>query len=80
MLLLVTGKVLNRIILERLRMSLDSTLRDYQAGFCQKKSSTNQIATLCIIIQQSIEWNSPVYINFIGFEKAFDSLDRETMW
>ncbi|KAK3087680.1 hypothetical protein FSP39_009109 [Pinctada imbricata] len=40
----------------------------------------DHIATLCIIIEQSMEWNSPLYINFIDYEKAFDSVDRETLW
>ena len=31
-------------------------------------------------MKQSLEWNSPLYINFINYEKAFDSVDRETMW
>ena len=31
-------------------------------------------------IEQSIEWNSSLYVNFIDFEKAFDSLDREILW
>uniref|UniRef100_A0A673L9U4 G protein-coupled receptor kinase n=1 Tax=Sinocyclocheilus rhinocerous TaxID=307959 RepID=A0A673L9U4_9TELE len=26
------------------------------------------------------EWNSPLYINFLHYEKAFDSVDRETLW
>uniref|UniRef100_A0A673LBT8 G protein-coupled receptor kinase n=1 Tax=Sinocyclocheilus rhinocerous TaxID=307959 RepID=A0A673LBT8_9TELE len=30
--------------------------------------------------QQSLEWNSPLYINFLHYEKAFDSVDRETLW
>ena len=33
MLLSVLGKVLNRIILKRLKMVLDSKLKDHQAGF-----------------------------------------------
>ncbi|VDP22276.1 unnamed protein product [Schistosoma margrebowiei] len=40
----------------------------------------NQIATLRIIVEQSIEWNSSLYINFIDYEKAFDSVDRTTLW
>ena len=80
MLLSVPGKVLNRVILERQKMTLNSKLRDHQAGFHQKRSCTDQISTLRIIIEQSIEWNSPAYINFIDFEKAFDNLDHETMW
>nr|KAG5686528.1 hypothetical protein BaRGS_012209 [Batillaria attramentaria] len=29
---------------------------------------------------KSLEWNSPLYINFIDYEKAFDSVDREALW
>ena len=25
-------------------------------------------------------WNCAIYVNFIDYEKAFDSVDRETMW
>ena len=31
-------------------------------------------------MEQSLEWNSPLYINFIDYKKAFDSVDGETMW
>ncbi|VDO63472.1 unnamed protein product, partial [Schistosoma margrebowiei] len=33
-----------------------------------------------IIVEQSVEWNSSLYINFIDYEKAFDSVDRRTLW
>ena len=79
-LLSVPGKVLNRIILERLKGPVDRTLRDQQAGFRPGRSCTDQITTLRIIVEQSIEWNSPLYVNFVDYEKAFDSLDRETLW
>ncbi|VDO51651.1 unnamed protein product [Schistosoma margrebowiei] len=45
-----------------------------------ERSCTDQIATLRIIVQQSVEWNSSLYINFIDYEKAFDSVDRRTLW
>ena len=76
----VPGKVLNRIILERMKGEVDKTLRETQAGFRQDRSCTNQIATLRIIVEQSIEWNSSLYVNLVDYEKAFDSLDRETLW
>ncbi|VDO81641.1 unnamed protein product [Schistosoma margrebowiei] len=41
---------------------------------------TDQIATLRIIVEQSIEWNSSLYINFIDYEKPFDSVDKTTLW
>ena len=51
------------------------------AGWLRRnRSCTDKIASLRIIVEQSLEWNSPLYINFIDYEKAFDSVDRETLW
>ncbi|VDO84135.1 unnamed protein product [Schistosoma margrebowiei] len=44
------------------------------------RSCTDQIATLRIIVEQPIEWNLLLYINFIDYEKAFDNVDRITLW
>ncbi|VDP37526.1 unnamed protein product [Schistosoma curassoni] len=44
------------------------------------RSCTDQIAALRIIMEQSIGWNSLLDINFIDYEKAFDSVDRTTLW
>ena len=74
------GKVLNRVLLQRLKEAVDPKLRDQQADLRWNRSCANQIASLRIIVEQSLEWNSPLYINFIDYEKAFDSVDRETMW
>ena len=32
------------------------------------------------IVEQSIEWQSSLYINFIDFEKAFDGISRDVFW
>ena len=75
----VPGKVFNRILLERMRDAVDVRLRDHQAGFRRDRSCTDQIATLRIIVEQSLEWNSSLYVNFVDFLKAFDSLHRDTL-
>ena len=77
--MLVVGKVLNRIVLLHLQGAVD-TLRDQQAGFRKDRSCIDQIATLRIIIEQSIEWNTSFYVNFVDFEKAFDCMDRSDLW
>ena len=79
-LLSVPSKILNRILLERMKLAVDTYLRDEQAGFRQNRSCTDQITILRIIIEQSLEWNSSLYICFVDFEKAFDSIDRQTLW
>lgn len=80
MLLSIPSKVLCRIILDRIQEALDHQLRQEQAGFMKDKSCTDHIATLRIIIEQCVEWQNPLYINFVDFEKVFDSLDREGLW
>jgi hypothetical protein len=80
MLLSVPGKVLNGVILQRLKAAVDAELRDNQAGFRPNRSCADQIATLRIILEQSQEFRSPLYAGFLDFEKAFDSLDREVLW
>ncbi|VDP83214.1 unnamed protein product [Schistosoma curassoni] len=60
--------------------AVDAQLQDQQSGFLKDRSSTDQIATLPIIVEQSVEWNSSLYINFIDYEEAFDSVDRRTLW
>ena len=64
MLLSVPSKVFCRIILERLKHALDRKLRCEQAGFRKDKSCTDHIAALRIIIEQSTEWQTPLYMNF----------------
>ena len=66
MLLSVPGKVVNRVIL--------------LTGFHEDRFCTDQIATLRIIVEQSMGWDSSLYINVVDYEKAFDRLDRDTLW
>ena len=79
-LLSIPSKVFNRVLLNRIKNAVDPLLRDQQAGFRTSRSCTDQIATLRIILEQSLEWNSPLYVNFVDYEKAFDSVDRQTLW
>ena len=66
--------------MDRIKTAIERRLRNEQAGFRKERSCTDQIATLRIIVEQCIEWRSPLYMCFIDFEKAFDSVDRSTMW
>ena len=79
-LLSVTSKILSRIMLERLKKSLDKVLRPNQAGFRARRSCNDHIVTLRNIIEQTKEFNSNLYLTFVDFEKAFDTLDRNIMW
>ena len=58
----VPEKALNRVILDRLKTRVDAKLRDNQVGFRKDRPCTDQIATLWIIVEQSMEWGSSLYI------------------
>lgn len=76
----IIGKLLAQIILDRITPALEPNIRQEQAGFRQGRSCTDHVSTLRIIIEQSKEMQSPLYLLFVDFEKAFDSLSRERMW
>ena len=63
-----------------MREAVDRILRENQAGFRPSRSTADQITTLRIIVEQSLEWRAALCINFIDYEKAFDSLDRNVLW
>jgi hypothetical protein len=67
------------VLLNRIREKIDQRLKKEQAGFRKNHSCVDQISTLRII-EQSNEWNERLYLVFIGFEKAFDSVSRDKIW
>ena len=75
-LLSLPGKIFNRVLLKSLKEAVDPRLHDQNAGLRKNRSCAYQIVTLRIILAQSLEWNSPLYVNFIDFEKAFDSVEK----
>ncbi|VDP23363.1 unnamed protein product [Schistosoma margrebowiei] len=62
---------------EEIRMAVRQIKNGKAAG---PNNILDRIATLRNIVEQSVEWNSSLYINFIDYEKAFDSVDRRTLW
>ena len=80
MLLSIPEKVYTRMILWRIKKQVDAVLREEQAGFRSGRSCTDQIFTLKRILEQALEHKTPLIINFIDFEKAFDSLNRVSLW
>ena len=51
MLLSTPGKVLNRVLLERMKEAVNPKLRDQQAGFWRNRSCADQIVSLHIIVE-----------------------------
>ncbi|KIH59372.1 hypothetical protein ANCDUO_10398 [Ancylostoma duodenale] len=79
-LLSIPGKVFRMILLRVLRSAVDERLREEQAGFRSNRSCCEQIFSLRNTIEQCIEYPHPLCVNFVDFQKAFDSIHRELLW
>ena len=76
----VISKIFCRMLLERIKKGVDKNLRNEQAGFRPKRSTTKQIFILRNILEQASGWKASLYAHFLDFEKAFDSVHRESLW
>ena len=79
-LLSIPSKIYCKIIYNRVRIVIDEQIRSEQTGFRRGKGCVNQIFILKNIIEQCNEWKHPLLINFIDFEKAFDSIHLKSLW
>ena len=76
----VAAKVYNRLILNRIRPIIDNLLRSNQNGFRQLRSTTSHILALRRIVEEIHNHNKEAVLVFIDFRKAFDSINRNTMF
>ena len=76
----IAAKVYNKILLNRIRPHVDPLLRKNQAGFRPGRSSAQQIHILRRIMEGFKEYQPPLTITFVDFEKAFDSINRTAMF
>ena len=80
-LLSVAGKILARILLNRLTSSIiDNVLPESQCGFRAGRGTVDMIFTLCQIQEKCREHNRNLFIIFIDLTKAFDTVNREALW
>ena len=71
---------IGRILIDTLITAVDEKLRPELAGFRKDRGTTEQIYILRKIIEQGVEWQASQYVNFVNFQKCFDSLARERIW
>ncbi len=76
MMLSIPSKVLCKVILNRIDEKIDNKLREEQA----ERGCVDQIFILRNIIEQCVEFNKPLHVNFVDFSKAIDSIHRQTPW
>ena len=73
------SKILLRIILERIRVKTETEIADEQAGFRQGRGTRDQITNLRILMHKAREHQQPLYMCFVDFKKAFDSISHDKL-
>ena len=91
-LLAIAGKILARILLNRLQTHLESPTQDLppdeqpsllpetQCGFRQGRGTVDMIFTVRQLQEKCREQNQDLYITFVDLTKAFDTVNRDGLW
>ena len=80
-LLSVAGKILARVIINRINSNLtDLVYSESQCGFRKGRGTTDMVFCLRQLQEKSREHRTPLYMAFIDLTKAFDTVSREALW
>ena len=79
-LLCQSSKIFSSIILQRIKTRTEEILSEAQAGFRRDRSTIDQIFTLRQLAEKYEEFGKELYVCYIDFRKAFDSIWRKGLW
>ena len=72
-------KLFTKIITTRLEKKLDENQPREQAGFRSKYSTTDHIHAINQLKEKCREYNIPLCVAFVDYEKAFDSVQTQAI-
>ena len=76
----ITAKLYNRLIINRIRPSVEEILRVNQAGFIPGRGCIEHIQVVRRILEGCQHKNLPIVATFVEFKKEFDSIDRVVLF
>ena len=80
-LLTVTLKVITtRCILKRFEAMLEETESSTQTGFRRGRSTLDNLHSVKQVAEKASEYGIPVYLAFVDFRKAFDTVEWNACW
>ena len=77
-----TGKILAKILLNRLNAHLDQAglIPESQCGFRNDRGTIDMIFTARQLQEKCQEQNVDLYMTFVDLTKAFDTVSRDGLW
>ena len=80
-LLVIAGKILARVLINRLLQHLeDGHLRESQCDFRKGRGTADMVFADRQLQEKCQEQNRDLYITFVDLTKAFDTVSREGLW
>ena len=69
-----------KILQARLQKYVNCELPDVQAGFRKGRETRDQTASICWITEKARAFQKNIYLCFIDYAKASDSMDHNKVW
>ena len=76
----VVGKVVARVLQERLQKLAEDQLPESQCGFRKGRGCTDMFFTVRQLVEKSWEHTAKTFFTFIDLRKAYDSVPRDALW
>jgi hypothetical protein len=73
-------KILSNILLSRLSPHIDEIIGYHRCGFRRKRSTSDQIFCIRLILDKNWEYNETVHKLLKDFNRAYDSARREVLY
>ena len=74
------SKVILNILQARIQQYVNHECPHVQARFRKGRGTRDQIANIRWIMEKAREFQKNIYLCFIGYAKAFDSVDHNKLW
>ena len=74
------GKVIARVLQDRLQQLAEEELPESQCGFRKGRGCTDMTCTVRQIVEKAWEHQAKIFILFIDLRKAYDSVPRQALW
>ena len=68
------------VITEWIKNEVLTNIPETQAAYQPKRGTLEQILSLKLIIEKSLDYNKPVQVLFFDYLKAFNSVSQNEVW
>ena len=76
----VVGKVIARLLQDRLKQVAEEELPESQCGFRKGRGCTDMTFVARQLVEKAWEHEAKIFLLFIDLKKAYDSIPRKAMW